>query len=145
MVNNRQKWDFIDFIRSAPEVLKKQAVTSKSDVFSFGIVMHEILTFGETPYEFLRSNQAVAEYVCEGRRLPQLPTCPDALYEIMQKCWKENASERPSFKEILEMLVAIRGQDVREAAVDNQGAHYYKVMDERNDNYSTQKPVYTVK
>ena len=136
--NNIIFYSFVDFIRSAPEVLKKHAATSKSDVFSFGIVIQEILTFGETPYEFLRTNKEVMEYVCAGRVIPKTSSCPDELYAIMLKCWKEEPSERPSFKEILDMLNEIRGQKAQEAVIGNQEANnYYKVTDENEVEYST--------
>ena len=130
---------------AAPEVLKKMPVTSKSDVFSFGILMHEIMTYGAPPYEFLQTNREVIEYVCEGQRLPQLPSCPDDLYAIMRKCWKEEPSERPSFKEILDMLTAMRGEEKPENASpeDSHDSEEYKMTnDVRKAQYSNTVPNY---
>ena len=101
---------FWSILRSAPEVLRKQNATSKSDVFSFGIVIHEILDNGEIPYKFLYSNNAVYEYVDRGQRLEKLPQCPDDLYKLMTECWREAPNERPTFKEILNSLLAMQGK-----------------------------------
>jgi hypothetical protein len=84
------------------------------------------LNYGETPYDFLTSNREVMEYVCEGKRLPKLFQCSDELYQLMVMCWKADPSERPSFKETLEFLVGIRGEDKRECESLSQGSEYYK-------------------
>ncbi len=68
----------------APEVLRGENATIKSDVFSFGVVMWEILEFGETPWPDIRSNEEVSETVISGERLPQPPICPAWLYKLMQ-------------------------------------------------------------
>jgi hypothetical protein len=47
------------------------------------------------------------DFVLKGRRMAQVPSCPDALYKLMMDCWKEDPAERPDFKEVLENLVGI--------------------------------------
>jgi len=72
----------------------------KSDVWSFGVVLWEIFTLGALPYSEL-SNKEVITKVQNGHRLSK-PTanCPSEIYELMQRCWKDDPSERPSFNQI---------------------------------------------
>jgi fyn-related kinase len=60
----------------------------KSDVWSFGILLTEIVTYGAKPYEGL-TNAEVVEKVKKGQRMDKPPGCPDGLYKIMLECWKE--------------------------------------------------------
>ena len=69
----------------------------KSDVWSFGILLHETVTYGELPYPDMKKVQVV-ESVPHGYRMPQPDNCPEVLYGVMLDCWNENADLRPSFK-----------------------------------------------
>uniref|UniRef100_A0A915EBN3 Protein kinase domain-containing protein n=1 Tax=Ditylenchus dipsaci TaxID=166011 RepID=A0A915EBN3_9BILA len=72
----------------APESLKDGKFTMKSDVWSFGIVMYEMLTLGQQPYAGL-GNDKVFNYICVKRRLLSRPTgCPDFWFKLMRVCWK---------------------------------------------------------
>ena len=89
----------------APEFLKKGKFSSKSDVFSYGIVLWEIVTHGKQPYKAL-SNKQVINFVVEGgiQKKPK-EECPANIYELMRKCWKFNPKDRISFIEIIETLI----------------------------------------
>ena len=88
---------------SAPEALSNHRFSVKSDVWSFGILLMELVTYGSTPYPGM--NQAEVETrVAEGYRMPQMAGCPDRLYEIMLMCWKEVDMARPTFKKLKEQL-----------------------------------------
>lgn len=89
---------------TAPEAISYRKFTSSSDVWSFGVVMWEILTYGERPY-WNWSNQDVIKAIEEGFRLP--PTmnyCPKILYQLMLDSWQSERSERPKFVEIVNRL-----------------------------------------
>ncbi|NXI18542.1 RON protein, partial [Irena cyanogastra] len=80
----------------ALESLQTQKFTTKSDVWSFGVLMWELLTRGASPYAGVDPYD-MARYLLRGRRLPQPSHCPDTLYRVMLSCWAPAPEERPSF------------------------------------------------
>lgn len=82
---------------TAPEASTYNKFSTKSDVWSFGIVLYEIITYGRVPYPSM-SNQEVLTQVEHGYRMPAPPGCPPALYEIMYECWNKDAEKRPTFQ-----------------------------------------------
>lgn len=87
----------------APEVIGHRPYDRKADVFSFGIVLWELLT-GKLPYEFLTPLQAAVAVVQKGLR-PTIPanTHP-MLVDLLEKCWQQEPLLRPEFSEILDIL-----------------------------------------
>ncbi|XP_040920605.1 tyrosine-protein kinase SRK2 [Toxotes jaculatrix] len=82
---------------TAPEAIHDNKFTIKSDVWSFGILLYEIMTFGQMPYPAM-TNFQVVQRVPTGYRMPCPPNCPKVMYDIMIECWKENEQERPTFE-----------------------------------------------
>ncbi|NXM44074.1 RON protein, partial [Gymnorhina tibicen] len=80
----------------ALESLQTQKFTTKSDVWSFGVLMWELLTRGASPYAGVDPYD-MARYLLRGRRLPQPSHCPDTLYRVMLSCWAPAPEDRPSF------------------------------------------------
>ncbi|OQR76145.1 hepatocyte growth factor receptor-like, partial [Tropilaelaps mercedesae] len=72
----------------------------KSDVWSFGIVLWELMTRGCQPYPSV-DNWEVHLWLKQGRRMLQPAYCPDALYKIMLQCWHEDPQERPTFAQLV--------------------------------------------
>ncbi|XP_066061760.1 insulin receptor [Chamaea fasciata] len=87
----------------APESLKDGVFTTYSDVWSFGVVLWEISSLAEQPYQGL-SNEQVLKFVMDGGYLDQPDNCPERLHSLMQMCWQYNPKMRPTFIEIIEML-----------------------------------------
>ncbi|XP_068020903.1 insulin receptor [Melanerpes formicivorus] len=87
----------------APESLKDGVFTAYSDVWSFGVVLWEISSLAEQPYQGL-SNEQVLKFVMDGGYLDQPDNCPERLHSLMQMCWQYNPKMRPTFIEIIEML-----------------------------------------
>ncbi|XP_078017739.1 insulin-like growth factor 1 receptor isoform X2 [Epinephelus lanceolatus] len=87
----------------SPESLKDGVFTTTSDVWSFGVVLWEIATLAEQPYQGL-SNEQVLRFVMEGGLLEKPQNCPDMLFELMRMCWQYNPKMRPSFVEIISSL-----------------------------------------
>ncbi|KHJ41523.1 hypothetical protein D918_08375, partial [Trichuris suis] len=81
---------------TAPEAIAYRKFTSASDVWSFGIVMWEVLSYGERPY-WDWTNHDVINNVEHGYRLPSPMNCPAVLYRLMRDCWKTERLRRPDF------------------------------------------------
>uniref|UniRef100_K7F786 non-specific protein-tyrosine kinase n=1 Tax=Pelodiscus sinensis TaxID=13735 RepID=K7F786_PELSI len=82
---------------TAPEAINFGSFTIKSDVWSFGILLMEIVTYGRTPYPGM-SNPEVIRALERGYRMPRTDNCPEELYDIMLKCWKNKPEDRPTFE-----------------------------------------------
>lgn len=87
----------------APESLVDGIFTTQSDVWSFGILIWEILTLGHQPYP-AHSNLDVLNYVQTGGRLEPPRNCPDALWNLMTQCWAQEPDQRPTFHKIQDQL-----------------------------------------
>nr|XP_023699488.1 insulin receptor-like [Paramormyrops kingsleyae] len=87
----------------APESLKDGVFTAHSDCWSFGVVLWEISTLAEQPYQGL-SNEQVLKFVMDGGFLERPENCADEMHELMQMCWRYNPKMRPSFHDIIERI-----------------------------------------
>ncbi|KAJ8258849.1 hypothetical protein COCON_G00178610 [Conger conger] len=88
---------------TAPEAIAYRKFTSASDVWSFGIVMWEVMAFGERPYWDM-SNHEVMKAINEAFRLPAPMDCPSTVYQLMLQCWLQDRSKRPRFTDIVSLL-----------------------------------------
>ncbi|XP_053199619.1 tyrosine-protein kinase Tec [Scomber japonicus] len=88
---------------SPPEVFNFCKYSSKSDVWSFGVLMWEVFTEGRMPFE-QSPNHEVVTLVTKGHRLYRPKMATPAIYEIMQCCWHERPEERPSFSQLCTMI-----------------------------------------
>ncbi|XP_042346946.1 protein-tyrosine kinase 6b [Plectropomus leopardus] len=84
---------------SAPEAISHGKFSNKSDVWSFGVLLYEIITYGGVPYPAF-STQEVYQQVIKGYRMPAPSKCPDFLYRTMLKCWSLEPEDRPDFKSL---------------------------------------------
>lgn len=94
---------------TAPEAATHHRFTIKSDVWSFGVLLTEIVSKGATPYAGMTGREVISR-VESGYRMPkphihppQQP-CPDSLYELMLQCWHRDADQRPTFEFIEGLL-----------------------------------------
>ncbi|XP_068951790.1 macrophage-stimulating protein receptor isoform X2 [Petaurus breviceps papuanus] len=97
----------------ALESLQTYKFTTKSDVWSFGVLLWELLTRGASPYPNIDPFD-ISHFLAQGRRLPQPEYCPDALYEVMLQCWDPSPTERPTFgvlvREVECVSASLRGE-----------------------------------
>jgi serine/threonine protein kinase len=93
----------------APECFDRHAtISSSSDIWSFGIVIWEIYSFGATPYEAETGNSSqplvplLKRFLIEqNRRLSRPDYCPESMYDLLYRCWNGNVSRRPRFVDII--------------------------------------------
>lgn len=128
---------------TAPEAANYSKFSIKSDVWSFGILLTELVTYGRIPYpgkstahlhwskwilidSFLfrfffcqgMTNAEVLSQVEHGYRMPCPPNCTQPLYEIMLECWHKDPMRRPTFETLqwkLEDFFTLDPSDYKEA------------------------------
>ncbi|KAM7253386.1 hypothetical protein ACFE04_026004 [Oxalis oulophora] len=87
----------------APEFLRGEPSNEKSDVFSFGVVLWELVTL-QQPWSGLSPAQVVGAVAFQNRRLAIPANTAPMLASLMESCWAEDSVERPSFAKIVEIL-----------------------------------------
>ncbi|XP_055794287.1 tyrosine-protein kinase SRK2-like [Salvelinus fontinalis] len=117
MLSNQTKMYYISVGKAifplrwtAPEAIANERFTIKCDVWSFGILLYEIMTFGEIPYPNM-TNCQVKQMVPNGYRMP-CPVehyCSEDMYKIMWDCWEENKYDRPTFNTLKMRLRNVSG------------------------------------
>ncbi|VDM32423.1 unnamed protein product [Hydatigera taeniaeformis] len=99
---------------TAPEALYSNRYTSKCDVWSFGILLWEIFSAGDTPYHGL-TNSETRDLVENGYRLTTPDRMPRQLGKQMQSCWHQNPNRRPTFANLVVSLTQLKrefGEDI---------------------------------
>ncbi|XP_068188322.1 tyrosine-protein kinase STYK1-like isoform X2 [Antennarius striatus] len=89
----------------APEVLSKRAISQRSDVWSFGILLYEMITLGEPPFAQLLATE-VLQYLQRGKHLQRPAACSNTLFSIIKFCCHWNAHQRPSTTDLIQKLRA---------------------------------------
>eukprot|EP00850_Spirogloea_muscicola_P002891 SM000011S19069 [mRNA] locus=s11:735548:742476:+ [translate_table: standard] len=105
----------------APEVLRNEPSNEKSDIFSFGVILWELATL-EKPWGQLNPMQVVGAVGFQQRTLPLPDTVEPGIADIINACFKIEASERPSFTEIMAQLKPLQ-RPVPSRSADLQGQH----------------------
>ena len=101
---------------TAPEAAMYRRFTIKSDVWSFGILLYELITYGRPPYPGL-NNAQVLEALQTGFCMPCPKCCPKQLYNIMRECWRNDAASRPTFESLHWRM--------ENFYVENEPTHFY--------------------
>ncbi|CAH0382357.1 unnamed protein product [Bemisia tabaci] len=84
---------------TAPEALKLGMFSNKSDMWSFGILLWEIYSFGRVPYPRIPLADVV-KHVEKGYKMEAPEGCPSQVYDIMKQAWDLSPEKRPTFKEV---------------------------------------------
>ncbi|XP_023227342.1 tyrosine kinase receptor Cad96Ca-like [Centruroides sculpturatus] len=113
----------------APESLYDNIYCTKSDVWSFGVLMWEIVTLGSTPYPGLAAAE-VMRTVKHGHRLEKPEHCKREMYNVMYYCWDINPKHRPSFSELVTLLDRLLVSDKEYIELNRFPDHsYYNLTD----------------
>ena len=92
----------------SPEAILRRKFSEKSDVFAFGVLLWELWSYAELPFSFF-SDAQVGQMVTGGERLAMPRGCPQAAYDLMQRCWAQMPASRPTFAELYDDLLALNG------------------------------------
>ncbi|XP_034565024.1 tyrosine-protein kinase SYK [Notolabrus celidotus] len=80
----------------APECMNYFKFSSKSDMWSFGVLMWEAYSYGQKPYKGMKGNE-VMQMIESGQRMDAPVNCPPEMYNLMKTCWTYKLDERPGF------------------------------------------------
>jgi fibroblast growth factor receptor 1 len=112
----------------APESLYDNIFSVKSDVWSFGVLIWEVVTLGSTPYPGLSAAE-VMKKVRDGYRLDKPEHCRRELYNIMYYCWDKDPKQRPSFTECVQLLEKLLMSETDYIELERFPDHsYYNMM-----------------
>ena len=108
-----QKGEKIAIKWTAPEAVLHNRFSIKSDVWSFGIVLYEIITYGKPPFPGM-TDAEVEQQIRQGYCMFQPMGCPDNLYDIMLNCWQVKPANRPTFETLQWQLALLMKPSVKE-------------------------------
>ena len=87
----------------AMESIEHNIYSTKSDIWSYGVLLWELFSRGETPFKEIRYYHLI-HYLNSGHRLSQPIDCPQDIYEMCKKCWFKDENKRPEFIDIVVLL-----------------------------------------
>uniref|UniRef100_I3JC72 Mitogen-activated protein kinase kinase kinase 12 n=1 Tax=Oreochromis niloticus TaxID=8128 RepID=I3JC72_ORENI len=111
----------------APEVIRNEPVSEKVDIWSFGVVLWEMLT-GEVPYKDVDSSAIIWGVGNNSLQLPVPDSCPESFKLLLRQCWNCKPRNRPSFRQIL-LHLDIASADILSTAQET----YFKSQAEWRD------------
>ncbi|KAK9751971.1 Protein tyrosine and serine/threonine kinase [Popillia japonica] len=124
----------------APESLSDHLYTSKSDVWSFGILIWELVTLGASPYPGVPV-QNLFHLLSQGYRMERPENCSPALYKVMRSCWHIDPTERPEFSDLASKFEKMLGDSVEyldlSTNVIHNRSYFCMNFDEDNDIITT--------
>ncbi|KAI1280687.1 Vascular endothelial growth factor receptor 3 [Halotydeus destructor] len=117
----------------AIESIRDKVFTEKSDIWSYGITLWEIFSLGADPYPGEQVGPPFFERICAGHRLLKPQWAPQAAYELMSKCWLDDAQARPTFRALAKMVEVILEDLVYSTCVEKYQEPAYANLPVRDD------------
>ncbi|XP_078346182.1 uncharacterized protein LOC144631592 isoform X3 [Oculina patagonica] len=117
--NGKVPWRWLSL-----ESLRDLVYTTQSDVWSFGILLWEIATYGEVPYPDITTPAALINFLSSGNRMPRPDHCSEELYALMLPCWMENPFMRPTFNDITKQIKYML-KEVKKSYVNVKNEDHY--------------------
>ncbi|XP_067057024.1 fibroblast growth factor receptor 3-like isoform X1 [Acropora muricata] len=114
---------------TAYEALTRGHYTTKSDVWSFGVVLYEIFTIGGQPYPRTNARKLV-ELLASGYRMQKPNHVAETLYLIMLNCWQEDPDDRPSFEQLRHELKLMEKQHKRLISMKDYDTKLYENVED---------------
>ncbi|XP_044754271.1 proto-oncogene tyrosine-protein kinase receptor Ret [Coccinella septempunctata] len=120
----------------APESLQDHVYTTKSDVWSFGILLWELVTLGASPYPGI-AVQNLFHLLRQGYRMERPNNCSEKLYQIMRSCWEIKPENRPRFSDMAGVLEKMLGDgvdymDLSDNVIQNK-SYFFSPFDDLED------------
>ncbi|XP_046887303.1 LOW QUALITY PROTEIN: receptor tyrosine-protein kinase erbB-4-like, partial [Hypomesus transpacificus] len=125
----------------ALECIHYRKFTHQSDVWSYGVTIWELMTFGGKPYDGIPTRE-IPDILEKGERLPQPPICTIDVYMVMVKCWMIDADSRPKFKELAaefcrmardpQRYLVIQGDDRMKLPSPNDSKFFQSLLEEED-------------
>ncbi|CAB4420322.1 unnamed protein product [Rhizophagus irregularis] len=113
--NNKKIYGVLPYV--APEVLRGNEYTQKSDIYGFGIIAYEICT-GFPPYHDIAHDEFLAMKICQGLRPKSNYKIPQLIVDIINQCWDADPLKRPDANELPKLILKLLN-DIRDNKVDS--------------------------
>ncbi|EXX61048.1 Ypk2p [Rhizophagus irregularis DAOM 197198w] len=120
----------------APEILRGQIYTKAADIYSFGIIMYEVIQ-GLPPYHDISHDELLAIKICQGLRPNFKIKVPQLILHLIKKCLDANPLNRPNAKEIKEILVQWKKETNSRRYIQTELTEQIKEAEEMNNNKSS--------
>ena len=104
---NKEIYGVLPYV--APEVLRGKEYTQASDIYGFGVIAHEVC-IGLPPYHDISHEEPLAIRICQGLRPKSNYKIPQLILDIIKQCWDADPLKRPKAKELIELIVNLRGE-----------------------------------
>jgi len=118
---------------SAPEVLQYGTHSTKSDIYSFSVLLWELFNYGKLPYaEYTNQNARVQ--ILKGSLLPYSKSCPPDIFNLMTRCWKMKTEERPNFSQVYDEISRVH-ESMKTSSHPVSGKQYQFSRSKNSDNF----------
>ncbi|XP_066964608.1 vascular endothelial growth factor receptor 1-like [Macrobrachium rosenbergii] len=98
----------------SPEYLKDEIRSIQSDVWAYGVLLWEVFSLGESPYQGFVIDETFMEKIENGYRLPCPKYSPDKVYKMMLDCWQIEPMDRPPFSDFVKRMIRLLSSRERE-------------------------------